>query len=883
MSQPTYSLTDLLGVSRDAANRTRSNEVPSPCVSCKRTLTILPLRYGVVSGNDKAHVEQLAPSLPAHLGKKLDIKLSDSRYAVRSVREGYIYLFVQRRGKVYACEATYRVCDSGLLQSVWSYDPGVPVGGIQNLGSWTLTVGDPEDIDEARILFTPDPLSPAKVDRYRDVALYRNRLQKFDLRTLARSCTNVEDVVDPHQLDSLVAELRAGNNASAKTVLERQAFPPFRIALKPGGSAEEVRAIYKSTQDTLKKDAGIAVVLYDAVGVVQELNAWRNDAIEINRSWLQVADEQGITNERRHAVAEALDNIKEAMQRGYIENAGLDAQAKLRYAKDSDLRMKARVGYNPQDLKELEQRYDPAQVRQRAEKEAPHAFDRYQVLLDWDGAKAGVQKEFARRDKLAQQEMDKREPDHLGWLHSELLAEALDLYDRRDPVWGQAFAEQIGLCVVGMNGCDSGAAKLGSWWSDIAISKDNLAWRALTRNQTQIEEAARLALAQSKAQAGEGMTVANMTAMLSAQNDRFKNLADLLGKADAAVEAAMVAGTHRWFDADRLSRSLTLFAQANQYLFKLLPHNAADRNLLVPMLGFIHANLGRSVTRLRLEELAAAGRTASEARVAGQVNSRIAGVRNTLTNEFQNRGNGQFYKVRAGVIVALVESIALLIKAASSDKGTKEYAELTAAGLVTAAAGFELAATGIESVAARYAPSTVVGRGASITLGGMKLFGGLLATVGGGISTALAVVDAGSARRERRYILSYAYYAQATVSVAITALASMLSLSASGAYLRWLLQNTERTLLRLILPPLIRWSAALAVPEVAAMLGLALGWATVIGVVIAVAIWAIMPDELESWCTHSCFGKREPNSPWKPFKNEEKELVSLYEAFGAVK
>ncbi|WP_321896138.1 T6SS effector BTH_I2691 family protein [Burkholderia cepacia] len=882
MSQPTYSLTDLLGISRDAANRTRSNEAPSPCVSCKRTLTILPLRYGVIADDDKAGVEQLASSLPAHLGKKLNVKLSDSRYAVRSVREGYIYLFVQRRGKTYACEATYRVCDSGLLQPVWSYDPGVPVGGIENLGSWTLSVGDPEDIDEARILFTPDPLSPAKVDRYRDVALYRNRLQKFDLRTLARTCTNVEDVVDPHQLDATVAELRAGNHVRAKAVLERQAFPPFRSALKPGSAAEEVTAIYKSTRDTLKS-AGVAVVLYDPIGVVQELNAWRNDAIEINRAWLQVADSQGITNERRHAVAEALDNIKEAMQRGYIESAGMDAQAKLRYARDSDLRMKARFGFNPQNLEELEKRYDPAEARQRAEKDAQHAFDRYQVLLDWDGAKASVQKEFSRRDKQAQQEMDKREPDHLDWLHSELLAEALDLYDRRDPVWGQAFAEQVVLCVVGMNGCASGAAKLGSWWSDIAIGKGNFAWRALTRNQVEIEEAAKLALAEAKAQAGDGMTLANMTAMLSAQNERFKNVADLLGKADAAVDAAMVAGTHRWFDAARLSRSLTLFAQAHQYLFKLLPHNAADRNLLVPMLGFIHANLGRSVTRLRLEELAAAGRSASEARVAGQVNAHIARVRNTLTQEFQNRGNGQFYKVRAGVIVALVESIALLTKAAGSDKGTKEYAELTAAGLVTAAAGFELAATGIESVAARYAPSTVLGRGASIALGGMKLFGGLLATVGGGISAAIALVDAAGAFREDRRVLGYAYLGQAMLSTAITALASVLSLSASGPYLRWLLQNTERTLLRLILPPLIRWSAALAVPEVTAMLGLALGWATAIGVVVAVVIWAILPDELESWCTHSCLGKRDPSSFWKPFKSEEKELVSLYEAFGALK
>ncbi|QIC89506.1 hypothetical protein F0336_24955 [Serratia liquefaciens] len=112
---------------------------------------------------------------------------------------------------------------------------------------------------------------------------------------------------------------------------------------------------------------------------------------------------------------------------------------------------------------------------------------------------------------------------------------------------------------------------------------------------------------------------------------------------------------------------------------------------------------------------------------------------------------------------------------------------------------------------------------------------------------------------------------------------SILSLSASGAYLRWLLQNTQSTLLRLILPLVIRWSVALAVPEVAAMLGLALGWAAAVGVLVAVAIWAITPDEMEGWCKQSCFGKHGPNSVGKPHENGEKELIGLFEAFSAVK
>jgi len=880
MSTEIQSLAELLGASRNAANRTRSNEAPSPCVSCKRTLTILPLRYGVVSGANQASVEHLAPKLPANLGKKLTPKLTGSRYAVRSLREGYVYVFLKRRGKAYVCEATYRVHDSGLLQPVWPYDPGTPVGGVLGLGGWTLSIGDPEDVDEARLLFTYDPLSPAMVDRYRDVSLYRDRLQKFDLRTLAQTCSNFDDVVNPHSLDTTVAEFLATSNADAKKMLETQAFPPFRNALTPGDTAKDMGSIYNNARDSLKGNGGVALVLYDAVGIVQELNAWRNDAIEINRPWLQEKDKNGITNERRLVVANALDNIKTAMEKGYIENATKDAEAKLKSAKDRDLRFKARFGYNPENLQEIQAHYHPDRVQERAAKAAPDAFKRYEDLLDWEGAKKDVQAEFARQDQRAQEEMDKREADHLAWLDSDLLKHALDLYDRKAPVWGQAFAEQIGLCLLGMNGCDSGSAKLAEWWSDIAIGERNLAWRALTRNQFEIEEATKNAMA--KAQAGDVLTADNMVGVLTATNKNFKSVADVLSKADNAVELALAAGTHKWFGADRLSRSLSLFAQAHQYLFKLLPANAVDRRLLVPMLGFIHANLGARVTNLRLEEFAAAGQTASRARVAGQVNSQITKVRNTLANDFQNRGGGQFYKVRAGVVVAILESVALLTTAAGSDKGTKEYAELTAAGLVTAAAGFELAATGVESVSTRFAQTTVIGRGASIALGGLKFWGGSLATVGGGILTVVAAIDAKSAFESDRRGLGYAYLGQTIVSAGITALSTSLALSASGTYLRWLLLNTERATLRFLLPGLIRAATTLAIPHVAAALGLALGWATVAGVVITVVIAMASPDALESWCTHSCLGRREPNSVWKPFTDEGKELAKLYAAFDEV-
>lgn len=873
-------IADLLAYSRKVANSTRSDAAPSPVVDCKRSITLLPLRYGIIGSLDPQGAALLTPELPPNLGTAVrQTPLAHTRYAVRCLRQGYVYVFVKRRAKDYACEATYRVHHSGLLQPVFPHEPGQAIPGIQNLGRWTITVADPEDIEEARLLFTHDPLSPDMLARYRDVSAFRDLLQRFDLRVLSHSCSFADDVLGPDALDSTVAEYLAGQNPKAREALERQAFPPFRDPHAPGEAARDMSGVLAQCRRELIARQGCAVVLNDAVGIVQELNAWRNDAIEINRAWLQTPDQDGITNERRYAVAQALDNIKEAMQKGYIDKAIDNAAARLRSA-HFDARDTARLGVSFVDLEQEAQRHDPQRVRDQATQASLKAFDRYQVLLDWDGAKANVQAEFARRDKQAQALMDLRSIDHLAWLSSDLLKDALALYDRRDPVWGQAFTEQMGLCLIGMNACESGASYLAGWWSDITIDERNLAWRALTRNNAQIEQATRQALADAKED--EPLKASTMLTMLGAQNANFKIVADLLAKSDAAVEAAMADHSQPWLDRARLTRSLTLFAQAHQYLFKLLPTNAVDRHLLAPMLGFIHANLGEAVTRLRLQDLAAAGATANEARVAGQVNSHINRVRETLTNDFQNSGGGQFYKLRVGVIVATIESVVLLSKAGGADKGSREYAELTAAALITAAAGLELAATGVGYVATRYAPSTVVGRGASIVLGGLRIMAGGLGVMGGGISAALSFTDATEAFRQDRRILGFAYLVQTLVSTSIFTLAGAIAISSSGAYLQWLLSSTQNVLWRTTLPYFFRATTLLTTPNIAAMTGLALGWATGVGVALAVVIWAISPDELERWCHHSCIAKRDQSSFWKPFPTEQKELTGLFNSFRAV-
>ena len=118
---------------------------------------------------------------------------------------------------------------------------GTPVGGASALGGWTLNVADPEDVDEARLLFTPDPLSADMLERYRSAmrAVYKlpddptspsNRLTVF----VVRDANQVRKLLgegsrDPQLAPAMV--LGQGHIGASRTASRRD-VPPDRILLE---------------------------------------------------------------------------------------------------------------------------------------------------------------------------------------------------------------------------------------------------------------------------------------------------------------------------------------------------------------------------------------------------------------------------------------------------------------------------------------------------------------------------------------------------------------------------------------------------------------------------------------------------------------------------
>ncbi|MDH0094944.1 hypothetical protein N7373_26150, partial [Achromobacter mucicolens] len=227
-----------------AENRTLLDEVlnPGAQVTCTRTFTILPLRYAAVGGN--ADQRKLLPTLPLHLNRPSKVgKLSESAYALRPLRQGFLYVLVLRVGEdTYEWHSQYQVSEAGRLTYMAIEEPwesessaGWAIHAINAIevftgAKWMFKVHDVDGIKDLRLLFSPCPLTEETLHRYRLIPASRDKLVSVDIAKLASLPLEEIDRVRPQdgvltfdQLDC-VADFAAMNQPGLSTLLNAQAF-----------------------------------------------------------------------------------------------------------------------------------------------------------------------------------------------------------------------------------------------------------------------------------------------------------------------------------------------------------------------------------------------------------------------------------------------------------------------------------------------------------------------------------------------------------------------------------------------------------------------------------------------------------------------------------
>ncbi|MEN5162063.1 T6SS effector BTH_I2691 family protein, partial [Achromobacter spanius] len=531
-----------------AENRTLLDEDlnPGAQVTCSRTFTILPLRYGAVGGN--ADQRKLLPTLPRHLNRPSKVgSLSESAYALRPLRQGFLYVLVLRVGEdTYEWHSQYQVSEAGRLtymdiEEPWESESSArwainAINAIEGFtgAKWMFKVHDVDGIKDLRLLFSPCPLTEATLRRYRLIPASRDKLVSVDIAKLASLPPKEVDRVRPQdgvltfdQLDC-VADFAAVNQPGLSTPLNAQAFtlhaPPLQATqaeMRPTASHNRFR--------------GAAIVVNDALGITQELNAWRNASAEELDAFMATEDGEKLTNHRKFTIAFGIENIRklvedEAEKRYYKEQQDYGVRYSDRGYEMSNRHMvpqSVRGYYNYRNPQHQRQVQEAAANGRRAS-----SWNKYASYIDEE-----MRQEFLERyrDEVSKADAakDARASDHLLWLQSESLLDALDTFDRSDTEQALLFEDQMGKAIAGMNATVVGEELLDRW-RGAGVSRENLFWRSLAQNQESMESEVEQLFGES-----DKLKFVDPVAL----QNRLKKLADLYEKSHAMLDSLANAST----------------------------------------------------------------------------------------------------------------------------------------------------------------------------------------------------------------------------------------------------------------------------------------------------------------------------------------------------
>lgn len=916
------------------------------CPFCeKEGLRILPLRHSAFCSDD-ASVLATAPDVGLGEGFSLD----KARLTARMMREGYLYVLIERMGLLY-WKAYFVTADARL----YAFPADAPPPRTTAFSCYRdaatpdtslVSIEQPKQVHATWWLFTPDPLTTRKLDEYkanREALAGDGRLQTFSPSAWMGGDTSQSFSLAADAIDDWVAEyvaLKEGNVAFGSE-LARQPFRPLHkeplthdYASLPDVPWDEAtlsewlqRPRLEALRHAVTGQGGAVLVLRDALGVVQELNAWRNAAMEGVEPWLN-RDREGVSNRWRLQVASRLLEVREELKAHRIQQAEdqLDAPMEDERAdavfealhpdrnkaqRDAYIRRETQRlpwrGESAQYLGELEIRErawelypDTGEAAREAGRERAKAMQREVIgedairrrrdraalaaerifqPLNMDEAQR-VLDEFDVEAAACMKKMEERVEDHLAVLQSAYVLDALHAYDDQDLPRGWAFALQVALCTLGMEACAAGDRLVSEWSRDVEIAEDNLFWRAYGLNQERLMQDMRAALAEAKAQAESSPPdlrgAAAVLAAIGSEAKRARRVISAFEEANQVLnEAESGSASLDWFARPQMGVLMGWYAQAAKSIFNSGMPGRADHVMASVLVRAMSWRMGKLATELRMHEMAQQGKTLDFNRSRAQIQARI---RMSVQAELEAGRIGNFYAVRAGAIVAVFEAANLWFKAQEFPEDNRQRAEFAAAALGTLAAGLEVMHTGAEWTMARHSPRSLTHRVAATWGGGLRLYGGFLGAAGGVIGGVLDIRSFQTEADNQRAPLAAAYLVRSMAVLSVSALSMAVALSGSGPYLKMLMQKTGSKALQRALAILQVFAHRLAQRAVMVFMRTWLariGWVTL---AISVVIWILDPDAIEKWSDKSVFRKG-MDGQRKRFRCESEELAELEAAF----
>lgn len=626
------------------------------CTFCKpKGFTFLPLRYAVVCNAPASQWPELTSPLGANVVNKT---LSASRYTVRLLREGYLYVLVERKsGKQWQ---GYAVTPGGMLARFPVGNPPsaqVPFTcdlATDGVGASLVSIEKIDEVSAIYMLFSPDVVPVTVLDQ--------RAKDKLGMQALSpKGWQGQAHTLQANELSKWVAEFKlnkdgAGTIATTDARLTgrapfaRQLYP---LVSGPGVTKADFDGHGQRLTNLVKKlteAKSPAIVLWDPIGITQELNRWH-----------RALDEQIQALIKPHEW-----ELQTSFQIVGFKNHILTQAAVPPRRIPSSPYLAARNGINPEYM--LWER-DPAGWVKRNQEAT---WSRYESCYD-EAARAKLVEQVDGQLKSQFEDAEKRFAELKAWLTSPALLDALAWYATDDIRCGAIFEYQVSLCTYALGTSKGGLALLTEWAKDIEVRQGNLMIRQLLFNQqTAMDEFKTVA---NKLKGQPDVNTANLQTMLS-------NIAGTFDKAGAI--AALAEGGVAPVGMGGVTAKFVLGAQVYSTIGQtaLRPANGAISKLyafLLYLRGGAKAYMqGVADAVIGVFDAAYGSKAALPLEQASQ-------LRGKLAQAAAEKRNGNFAALRLGTALALIEAWNLSLKlAAAQGKGdyTRErwemYAALTA-------------------------------------------------------------------------------------------------------------------------------------------------------------------------------------------------------------
>lgn len=897
------------------------------CQNCNKSgLAILPVRYAVVP-------QEIDATLPAPMGNKVThIKLDHYKYALRTLRAGFFYLFHEKhaRGSHITWEV-YGVTEAGTVWKLPSPQAMKPVtepacsAGGHNIPASVITIDSPEKCKRVWIAFSEHAWSPETLKAFeQDAALRDRRMQTFLPATWVKAGGYRHGLVATQSNIEKIIEYKAGFDAASLN--GREAVPPISdesggyTAARLAHQVTRYKAVSRSGQgESLEKvmlkigenskgkpHQPMMMAVWDAVGITQELNGYRNDAAGWIQKYAQereleitalnaikgvkaaletkaVEDETqrqqdtrnnapkfSATTERR-ARAQTLGAVEQRNEievcdivdywasrdlpitsgfGGRLNEANLHPEP-ARSAKIAALKAEAEQRLNTRDAN------SPVMIK-RAER---LGWEKYEEKLTPNAYQNFEAKYNAFLDQAAVV-IDQRTDDLIRWLKSKALLDQLIEFNQLSNDDGVVFDDQVGKMIHGINSSPNGRTLIDAWVKEMKASEENLLWRSIALNQQEGITAVNELLASAGAKSVPVGTLA-----LDFIAAHVRKMADIYKKANTMQNTHIKSlNAAEGINKVKVTGFDRLFMTVGDKLFLPFIQRGFDSGAEFGVRGLMMARAGVEPNRI-LEALATQSKLEGKARSEIVARMRTAktflGAADDLkTAKYAELGKS-WEKIKAdpdkgptalkenrlSYLVAILELVNLIKISWEFKDDKRTFGELGAAACSTIAALSDIAAN---------AAKHIVGDKVSKTFQYLKAYGGVFAA-GAGFYTALKDFNTSNANLNReQYGFAVAYGVKSIVQggAAIAGLMSALSYAAP------LMQQSKMKILTLTGTRLLArrlffmtWAVRL----------------NMIGLAITALIWIFTPEPLKKWCAESPFGPDKKNGP----KNSEQLMSSL--------